>query len=42
MMGSIIPQIVGNAHNKTVVGESPMTISLFTSFLVVAIPTPLR
>lgn len=29
-------------HNKTVVGESPVTVSLEIIFMVLATPTPLR
>lgn len=29
-------------HNRTVVRESPMIISLFINFMVAAIPTPQR
>jgi hypothetical protein len=29
-------------HNKTVVGESPMTTPLLINFMVATIPTPLR
>jgi hypothetical protein len=31
-----------NVPNRTVVGESLMTISIFINFLVTAIPTPQR
>lgn len=30
------------SFNKTVVGESPVMVSLFINFVVLAIPTPLR
>lgn len=34
--------VLGVTLNKTVGGESPLTISLFINFLVAAIPAPLR